>query len=203
MSSSLNKLCIRNSGSFKQTKLFHPHKSIPKVMDSSNTDLKNRAQSQMKSTIWIPYGHLKKFSNDVNNNILDIYYPFRQLELSKNQPPIIEDTDSLIDYKDQNIVIYQKILAMSKETRNEQQRHNQKLSHQKNEKQKFQQRQFIKKNYNNNSRIIQKNNSETGSICSNPLPQKKEKSMEIKKSFDIKKRQSSVYSMYYTKKYKF
>jgi hypothetical protein len=91
MSSSLNKLCIRNSGgSFKQTKLYYPHKSIPRVIDASNADLKNRVHSQMKSTFWIPYGHLKKFSNDVDNNLVDIYYPFKQLELSKNQLPVTE-----------------------------------------------------------------------------------------------------------------
>jgi hypothetical protein len=191
MSSSLNKLCIRNSGSFKQTKLYYPHKSIPRVIDSPDTDLKNRVHSQMKTTLWIPYGHLKKFSNDVDDKLIDIYYPFRQLELSKNQPTASEDTNSLFDLKDQNIVIYQKILAMSKENRNEQLRQNQLLNNQKNEKHKYQSRQTIKKNKN-----FQKSNYETASIYSSLLSIKKEKTIDNKKFSNVIKRPSSVYSMY-------
>ena len=117
------------------------------------------------------------------------------LELSKNQPTASEDTNSLFDLKDQNIVIYQKILAMSKENRNEQLRQNKLLNNQKNEKQKYQPRQTIKKNKN-----FQKNNSETGSIYSNPLPIKKEKTIDNKKFSNVKKRPSSVYSMYLNNK---
>ena len=163
MSSSLSKLSIRNNRSFKPTKLFQPQNSVPRVMDSCNNELKNKVKTQF----WVPYASLKKWSTNLENELIDIYYPFRQLEVSSSKrQKAIQNSKNLFDLKnlkDQNIIIYQKIVAISKENYEEQkQQRQQKLYFQRINKLQIKSKNTPK---NNNPLLIEKSNDLSINKC--------------------------------------